>query len=161
MTKHYNPSIVERANRILASKSGDFLSDEVQGPVAVIPINPIINIVRAASATTTSSGTIFTTPTDKDFYLTGVQFGFVKDAACDAANTTTPAVLITIDGVSVTVVRLPTITLTAQNQSVFVSLPTPIKIDRGTTISIQSTSYTVGVFNRNAVIYGYTEEVTR
>jgi len=151
MTKHYNPSIVERANRILATKSGDFLSDEVQGPVACIAITPVANILRAAAG----SGTIYTTPADKDFYLTGFSLSFVK-----AASDTGTLVQITciVDGVTTSIFGFAGLTLTAERDGVAVDLSTPIKVDRNTAISCGLTGTYTAI---RSTIRGYTEEVTR
>jgi len=129
VTKHYNPSIVENANRILASKAGDYLSDEVQGPVAVIPILPITNIIKTANSSTTGSVTLYTTPTDKDFYLTSLQISLIKDATNDNA-TGTIGFSITVDGVVIVPLGLAVLTLTAQNSNAVLPLSISIKVNR-------------------------------
>lgn len=157
MVRHYNPSIVERAQRILNTKM-DNLSDEVNGPLAVIPIEPICRISRSQQAIVTGSSTIYTTPTDKDFYLCNVQFSFSKDAACDVA-TGSIGIQTTIDGAAQIIIRLPVITLTAQNNTLSFNFVKPLKIDRGVTLILTGT-YTAGVMSRTGNIVGYTEETT-
>jgi len=159
MTRHYNPSIVERANRVLASKAGDFLSDEVAGPVATIAITPVTRIIKASGSSTTGTMTIFTTPTDKDFYITGLYLSMIKDVTNDMA-TGNVAIALTIDGVTVNPIGIGVLTLTAQSESVAFPFTTPIKVDRGTAITIGAT-YTAGSMRRFGSVHGYTEEVTR
>jgi len=150
--KHYNPSITERANRIFNLKNGDGISDEVDGPVAVIPIQPTIKIVRRSVV---AGGVIYTTPTDKDFYIVSVSLSVAKTAAQTGSNV---AILTTIEGASISILDIRGITLTAQDASRDISFHYPIKLDRGTTITLSPTGdYT----SLSGIIYGYTEEVTR
>jgi len=151
MTRHYNPSITERANRILATKSGDFLSDEVISNIQpVIAIAPVAGIIKSGA-----SGTIFTTPADKDFYLTGLSASFSKAAGDTGTSLTLTGF---VDGVSVPLIRLAGVTLTVERDSVVADFTYPIKIDRNTAIA----SGASGTFTASAFcIRGYTEEVTR
>lgn len=156
--KHYNPSIVERAQRIFNTK-GDNLPDEVSGPVAVIPIQPVSRIIKAAAASNTSIITPYTTPTDKDFYLTGVTLSFVKDAANDLA-TGSLLVQTTVNGETVSVTGIAVLTLTAQQQTVRCEFNPPIKVDRNAAIQLPTATFTAGAMRRVLCINGYTEEVT-
>jgi len=70
------------------------------------------------------------------------------------------AFAITIDGVQVNPLGVALLTLTVQNKSVFMTFPYPIKVDRGTAITVGAT-YTAGNMRRLAAVHGYTEEVTR
>lgn len=155
--KHYNPSITERANRIFNLKNGDQMPDEVEGPVAVIPLTNVVRIVRSASANNAASGTVWTTPAEKDFYLTGVILTTTKDATSTATNIQLTAF---IDGVGQPIVRIRGITLTAMSQTVPISFSVPIKIDRNTQINIANDSAVANIAT-SAVIFGYTEEVAR
>jgi len=157
MTRHYNPSIVERASRILASKAGDYLSDEVSGPVAVIPISPVTKTLARATSTATAASTVYTTPVDKDFYLTGITLGMTKDATCD---NTIVQVAVTVDGTQTIIIDVPSQSVTAYSTQVPVQFIPPLKLDRGQPIQVFGT-FTVGTMRKNTCIYGYTEEVTR
>jgi len=159
MTRHYNPTITERLLRTFRPKTGDMFSDELSpNVVAVVPVTPITNIIRTASTNTTAGGTIFTTPDDKDFYLTDVMLSASKNAACDVVIGTYAALQITVNGLTVQISRITSLTATDQNDTVVLNFTFPIKIDRDTIISIASSSYTAGLSSRNATIYGYTEE---
>lgn len=135
-------------------------------PHAVIPtIQPtfevkrrVCNIVEGnAGASSGSAVTIYTTPSDKDFYLVGANLTMSKDAACD---TTTGSLQLsaTINGTVKNILRMSHTTLTALQGNVSISLPVPIKIDRNTAITIITLSFTAGTFSRGANIIGYTEE---
>lgn len=159
MVKHYNPSIVQNAQRILNTKA-DNLSDEVSGPVAVIPIKPICRIVRFAVRSTSGSGTVYATPTDKDFYLIGCSLSVQRDAACDAPSSDGARVGIVIDSVTQGLIPISCATLTAFSAEQNITFPFPIKIDRGTNITITGMTFTVGTCVRSVSIIGYTEETT-
>lgn len=162
MTKHYNPSIVERANRILASKSGDFLSDEVNPNIVMnIPVTPVQKLFLFGDASTSgATGTLQTTPSDKDTYITNVEAAIIKDATCDAADSTF-RINAVVDGVTRVLAAIPTITLTAQNSSIAMHFNPPIKIDRDTAITTTQGTFTAGKYRRVSIVTGYTEEVTR
>lgn len=153
MARHYNPSIVSRASRILNSKNGDFLGDQVMGPMAVIDVNiPRINILRQV----TSASTIYTTPTDKDFFLTNLMMSGSK-VATDSG--TALSVTCVVGGATVTLSRFISATLTAFEQSAIMQWQSIcLKIDRGTAITLSIGGAWTGVC---AQIQGYTEEVTQ
>ena len=150
MVKHYNTSISEDAARILNSKQGQFLGDDVQGPVAVINIRPRANIVKSVGTSTT----IYTTPTDKDFYLCSAYMSVIKDAAATGSAATLTA---TVDGVSVSIMACASITLTAHQFSEYLVLDTPIKVDRGTAIAVSASNWSAS----RSGITGYTVETTK
>jgi hypothetical protein len=155
--KHYNPSITERANRILNLKNGDGMSEEIDGPVAVIPIEPACRIVRRQIRTTSGTSTIYTTPADKDFYLVSAQLDYMQDAASDGLFI---ELLARIDGIDQPLIAFRKLTLTASAKSAVYSPCLPVKIDRNTSIYVNH-SYTVGNGTVVGCITGYTEEVTR
>lgn len=157
MTRHYNPSIVERATRILNSKQGDYLPDEVSGPVATISLEPVVRIVRNTSRTTTGNSTIYTTPADKDFYLTGLYLSACADATNDGVLYN---IQVTIDGVSQRIASLVKQTTTAFAGNMPMQFVKPIKVDRNTAITVGQ-SFTAGTSTVAAAVYGYTEEVTK
>ncbi len=155
--KHYNPSITERANRIFNLKNGDGMSEEIDGPVATIPINPSCRVLRSASAINATSGTIFTTPTDRDFYLVAAMLSMIKDVTSTSADTTLG---VPVDGVTQAILRIPGISLTPQNDVIAISFPYPIKVDRNAQIVITNSSNVANIVTRGSII-GYYEEVTR
>lgn len=126
--------------------------------VPVMEVNPKffrrINILSTSNKPTTGANTAYTTPTDRDFFLTNVQFSLIKDSTCDQA-TGTVTLTSTQDGVSKTIVAIPVITLTAQSESIQVNFPYPIKLDRGVIVTTTAT-YTVGVMVRQTNLQGYT-----
>jgi len=156
MVKHYNTSISEDAARILNSKQGQFLGDDVTGPVAVVPISRYCNIVRRGIATGTST-TIYSTPSDKDFYIVAAELAVIKDSS---STSTVSTITVVIDGVSQPLLSIPSITLTAQNAQVTQSFRNPVKVDRGTNITVTNGT-NVAVINAHGCIAGYTVETTK
>ncbi len=156
MSKHNNPSISERARRIFNNQLNEEISNEVLDYITpTIEIKPRVNIGKYSSLTNSLGGTIYTTPTDKDFYLTFCCLGVIKDVTATSVESYLSAV---IDGVRVYILDIPGITLTPQDQTLCVSFPLPIKIDRGTTININSSTNVANTRVFGSIL-GYTEEV--
>ena len=156
MVKHYNPTIAEDAHRILNTKTGDMNSSEVSPFIQpTIEIKRKCNICRNATATNTAAAqTIYTTPSDKDFYLVAAMLSVAKDATSTSQRTVINA---TVDGVSKFILVIEGIATTAQFDSISQNWPIPIKVDRGTIISLQNTGG-VSYCSSNATIQGYTVE---
>ena len=154
--RHYNPSIITRALRIFNSKQGDFLTDEVAGPIATISIHPFTNVCESKEIVNTTSGTIYTTPSDKSFYLTSASLSSIRDASATA-------VLFRItyyqNGVEKTLLAHSGITLTAASKDTTLSMINPILVDKNTVIAVKS-NLSTGNFRCDATIQGYTEEVS-
>ena len=133
----------------------NILSNQV---VPVIDVNPkharILNITSGASTSATGASTIYTTPTDKPFYLTTIGFAFIKDVVCDIA-TGAMTVKVVINGASQNIIIIPIITLTAQSGVYQIDLPKPMLLDRGSTVFMSAT-FGAGVLSRAGYITGYT-----
>lgn len=130
------------------------LADKI---VPVMEVNPkLLRRARSLASlarSTTGTGTVMTASSNKTTILTGLTAGFIKTATCDVA-TGDINVYTTIGGASVALLRLPVLTLTAQEQNVSIQFSTPIEIDLGATIVFSGT-FTAGSLVRTAVVYGY------
>jgi len=160
VVKHYNTSISEDAARILNSKQGQFLSDDVQGPVATIAINPVCNIVKHNNRSTTGSTTVYTTPSDKDFYLVAIHQSWAADASCDCLEFWVGATNATDSTASTRYMAARRITLTAGRDQDTLVLPFPVRLARNSTITLNQ-SFTVGSASQHVTIFGYTQETTK
>lgn len=131
------------------------LADKV---VPTMETNPKLlrrcNISKTTDAVNATSGTIYTTPSDKDFFLVSCCLGVIKDAT---STSTGSNITVVIDGVSSPIARIPGITLTAQSKVVSCTFPAPIKIDRGTNITVTA-STNVANIRATGVITGYLVE---
>jgi hypothetical protein len=136
-------------------------SELAEKVIPVMEVNPKllrkINVVKyAATGTSTGVLTIYTTPSDRDFYLCSICAGYIKDATCDMGTgrisiTATPFYEVGV----MELIGFPTITLTAQERLINVDYSKPILLKRGTTIAF-AVSFTAGVLSRTANITGYT-----
>jgi len=122
--------------------------------VPVLIANPlrVVNVTGNGTKLTTGQYTIYTTPSDKDFYLTNASLHNQSDATAD--NT-----FITLDCTmkgqnSANLLRMGKITLTAFSGSISHNYFNPILLERGTTISL-NTTFTAGVSQTDATIQGY------
>jgi len=115
-----------------------------------------VDIVRTRTTAGSETGyALYTTPTDKFFYLTNAQLSISKDAACDAA---TGACFIYgfVSGAIRNLIQVSTITLTAMQDTVSVTFSPPVKLDRNTAITATwAGTHTAGIFVKSAVIIGY------
>lgn len=125
--------------------------------IPVININPKhsrrCNITRATSATG-SSGTIYTAPTDKDFFIVACSLSVCKDVTATSTNSD---INVTIDGATNPILSIAGLTLTAQSESVSLCFNSPIKIDRGTSVTISNTTNVANIRTRGTIT-GYTTE---
>lgn len=156
--KHYNPSYAEWFARLFNLKQGDQPGNEVLPYITpTVEVQPRINILRRVSLTNATAATIYTTPADKDFYLTHVTISMSKDAT---ATVTDSNVFCIVDGVNRQILEMTSTTLTATTQSMVVSLEHPIKVDRNTAITLTANT-AVANHKHAACISGYTVEVTK
>ena len=108
-------------------------------------------IIKSGAISTTAVAVAYTTPRDKDFYLTFISIHIVKDATCD---TSTINFQVNIGGATTTFHKLPITALTAEQKSEIVLLPYPIKCDRNTNIQVQGT-FTAGTMTKTIMIGGF------
>ena len=132
----------------------NILSNQV---VPVIDVNPkhsrIANFIRHANTTATGVNTIYTTPANIDTYITSVYLSISKDAANDS-GTGSINVSIVLNGATVRIAALSIINLTAQDKSIVIPFPIPIKVDNSSTILL-SGAFTAGTLTRECGITGY------
>jgi len=129
--------------------------------VPVININPKdyrrVNLHKAAAASNTTSTTIYTTPTDRDVFLTFAALSVIKDAA----NTSAASFInIGIEGggaVGVPILKIAGIASTAQSGSQTITLNPPIKLLRGYAIAVGNGAGD-GNIRADAIIGGYIVE---
>ena len=133
-------------------------------PKQVVPsIQPVFEVNRnvanfqaTITKATTGTGSIATTSSTVDTYITQVTYSITKDATCDQA-TGTLAVNGVIGGTTTPLIRLSVLTLTAQDKTASASFDPPVKLDRNSLISA-NLSFTAGALVETASIHGYTQE---
>lgn len=125
--------------------------------IPIVDISPIkykTSVSKRGEAINSTSGTIYTTPTIGDFYLTSAQLSYIKDATSTSLTT---GVRITQGGVVVQILSLNQLTLTAGYDSVSLSFNPPLKVDRNTSITVNN-STNVANISACATISGYIED---
>jgi hypothetical protein len=147
-------SIINNAAQDLALSSAvDETPRKLKGDVQPTwEMNPRASyIAKSAAGSATASVTVYTTPSDKDFFLTSIYVGVAKDIVQD--GTSVSLQLNTVNGVAV-YWYLPVTATLAQNVSMSLALPYPLKLDRASTIKIVG-AFTAGTCNKSATITGY------
>jgi len=119
----------------------------------VLEVHKFSFIVKSLSKATTGAGTIYTTPTDQDFYLTSATMVLTKNAACDS---TYLYMGVKPDGevTSIPLLILAGQTTTAESMQIANTYPYPIKLNRGQTIAIVPT-FTAGAQTCYGTITGF------
>jgi hypothetical protein len=80
-----------------------------------------------------------------------------KTAACDHTTGTIRATVV-INGATLNLVSISTTTLTADCQTAWISLSYPLKLDRGSAIIINSTTFTAGEMSKSGSVTGFIME---
>jgi len=136
-------------------------SEIAEKVVPVMEVNPKMfrrtNICVGTSKVVTATLLAYTTPTDRDFFLTSVDIGMIKDATCDQATGTININGVSENGTTCIFAQIPVIVTTAQSEQVNSLFIPPMKLKRGSAINISGT-YTAGLMSRTTVIKGYTVE---
>jgi len=142
MAFHYNTGILKNLSDFWRLK-GDELPDQLDEVVVpVFDVMPPANLIRTVSANNTGAAqTIYTVPADQDFYLTSATLSLIKDATSTSTGT---QIKVTIDGTARNILYIASITLTAQQAQMTQAYRFPIKVDRGTNITLE---HSAGVAN--------------
>ena len=118
----------------------------------------VCDIVKSVTTAVTGNVTIFTTPSDKNFYLNSATLTRAKNGTLDD-GTEVVAINVTVNGLSSSIIQLAGLGLTAANQNGSVSFPIPLLVDRNTAITISGSNFSDGAQMRAGTITGFTEEV--
>jgi hypothetical protein len=153
-----NEDVIKNSSKILGHQVENKPQLDTSKISLVAEVNPRllrkINIVKRATSSTTSAATIYTTPSDKDFYLCFAGIGNTKDVTCDNSEI---ALFIIPFGESsgIQLINIPTTTLTASNNYFGTSFFPPILIKRSSTITV-SGSFSLGTMTKTGTVTGYT-----
>ena len=119
---------------------------------ATLDLNPrFSNILKYNQTTATASNTLYTTPRDKDFYLTHAVLSFVKSALSDMASVSINAV---VSGATIRIITKELSSLAVENDTVIITFSYPIKIDRNTGITLAG-SFAAGTCTKTGMIGGF------
>lgn len=126
--------------------------------VPVMEVNPKLlrttNILSSYHATDSTSGTVYTTPANKDFYLTNVVLSLAKDVN---ATSVMSNVNVYVNEQIVNILAIMGTSVTAQYETTTLNLKLPLLIDRNTAINITN-STAIASISARATIFGYTVE---
>lgn len=162
MTQVNNSEVIQELIRSAKLQAGkdripNFLSS---GIVPTIELSSKLvknaDIVRDTVASNSTGATIYTTPTNMDFYLTGMTLSVIKDVT---ATSTFSDILIQINGRQVRPLRIDTLTLTVEIREQSIVFTHPIKVDRGFAIQVENTTAT-GNIKASATIIGFLDEAS-
>jgi len=124
----------------------------------VMDMTPVFHkktdFVKSNSRTTNGTTTVYTVPTDRKTFVTGVLLSYCGDAAF---TPTQIEVYTTINSVATSLARIAAATLAAaSNDTVYVQFAHPIELSKGASIA-HAFAFGAGVGNSICSIYGYEE----
>ena len=124
--------------------------------VPVMEVNPkllrVINYNQAGAATNATSTSIVTLPLDKDIFVTNASLSFQKDVTATTTFIRLNGVL--ENGQTIVLLASGCLTLTVESHDLAISFPVPIKLKKGSSISVTASTNT-GNFNAFASVSGY------
>ena len=112
------------------------------------------NVAVRATSTTSSTSTIYTTPTDKEFYLTGISLSYSATVLNDQVRVYVQAQTLP-SNLMAPIIDINVVTTVAQANTFCRDFTVPIKIAPGTIIGLVKT-FTAGAGVYTANITGYT-----
>lgn len=137
----------------------DLNVDKIPAPIPVIEVGvkSVKNAIAAnAGLSNATSATVYTCPSNQDFYLTSCILNMIKDATSTSLYVT---LRVYINGQSTTLIYIPCFTLTAQTMSCNLIFPHPLKLDRGSQINVLSDTNVANI-KAYGSISGFIDEVT-
>ena len=132
--------------------------EKIPNPIPVIEVGMKLTenaLIASLQSTNSSSGTLLAASSTVEVYLLSACMTLAKDAS---ATSISFRIFATINGVSQTLLRLPAITLQAGQYGNTIVFLHPIKIDKGTAVSFDSTNST-GNFSVASQLSYYVDEV--
>lgn len=127
-------------------------------PVIEVGVKSIKNCITASqSNTSATSATLFTTSNDCDTYLTGASLTWIRDAS--ATSTLFAIYYVDENGLNKILLSVGGITLTAGSGSTITPPMHPIKLKRGSNVTITSTT-NVANFKLTGQIYYFIDEIS-
>lgn len=148
-------SIIAGANnelQLIPQPSGEQIAKDIS---LVYPVHiKYSEISKRSVSGTSANATVYTTPSDKTFYLTYIMLSVVKDAANDNILV---YVAIPQYGYAIPTMTMQFNTTTATSKDMFITFPHPIKCDRNSAITLVGT-FTAGTMSKHVVIGGFLME---
>jgi len=125
--------------------------------VPTLEVNPhlvkLANVTASTSSSTTADLTVYTTPTDEDFYLTYALWSIAENATDDGSSTSLVCTPYDLNA-NWNILQIRGLTTTAQSETIAVNFDSPIRIKRNTAINVSHTT-TAGVMSKGRRIAGY------
>lgn len=151
----------QATDNLIKGLSLDTARDKIPREIAskVVPTFNINNSLTyeaySAVVSNATNANIFTIPDKTNFFVVGAQLSVIKDGG---STSTSSDINATINGTAKQLLRIGGLTGTAQTDSVSISFPYPIKVDSGSTITVNNTTSAANV-KATAVIFGYRVDI--
>ncbi len=157
--KTYDIDLIQEMNRTFKVK-GESPDLEINNITPIVDVRPLTNFIDVTTVTASASTGTITPPVTKEFYMRGITYAIIKDAACDVADGYATLSYISDEKNAATnILYYPLFTLTAQEGNITMLFEKPIKIKLGSGITIGSSIFAAGKMRKSLTIHGYTKEL--
>jgi len=156
MARIFNSNIIRDFKRKFATKGNDNPEETYEQIMPTVEIYPIEDVYATAINNNLGSALIYTTPTDRDFYLTFASASTQKDAG---STTTRTYIYAQINGVTACILCGNGFLASTAGQGSASTRSRGIKIDRGTSIYVGHDTASANCATYG-VIRGYTQNTT-
>lgn len=149
----------QQISEVIDAFKVDLRVEKIPSSIPVVETNPKIvrniEITYGATATDATSATILTTPTDKDFFILGSILSTSKSSAATALFST---ITCTINGLACVINKnIHNASAAANVQSPIWYGNHPIKVDRGTNITVTNSTNNTFI-QSSGLIFGYYDQ---
>ncbi len=152
--RHYNYDMTQQVADVFKPK-GEMLPAEVSDEIQLVyDVMPLITDVVDQTCQDSTSAVILTTPANVDYFVYGITLSLIKNATSTSLYS---AVTAFVNGKVRTLLKINSLTLTAQAETTSIMFPRAVKIDRSSNITIINTTNTATV-KASASIFGYRVE---
>jgi hypothetical protein len=137
--------------------SSDYIPNQIADKVVpVMEVNPKLlrtsyPFTLLSSLANATSVTIYTCSTTKDTYITGATLSMIKDVTATSTGVSLN-VMDDLTGLTNPIINIAGITLTANAQSESITISPPIKLRKGSNVTITSTTNVANVVAKAALI---------
>lgn len=158
MAEHQSKEIIDKiSDELKVQPAGEIpkqLSKDIQYVYNVNPKN-IVNMSGTVGATATGTNNFFTTPPNKDFYLTSASLSIEENSVSDNIQTLMRCLI--PSGETITLINFFKLATTATSKEMSVVFNPPILLKRNSSISVTN-SFTVGSAVKSGCITGFTTD---
>jgi hypothetical protein len=123
--------------------------------VYAVNLNKISDEAAEGNAINAASGNVLVSSADRDTFITGATLSVIKDASSTSVSSAINVMM--PNGVTIPIVRIVGFTTTAQNGTSEFTFQHPIRIQRGSTVTVGNSAAVANITARATILF-YTRD---